>query len=161
MATGDPRSTFAARGGWWVVAQLPILAVAAVLPPVTGTGALMPVSSWSWLGAGLTSVGIFFIAAGLVALGEALTPFPAPRAQAGLRTHGIYAVVRHPIYSGLIVASLGWALWWQSMFGILFSIAVFAFFDRKAAEEERRLAEQFAAYAPYQKRTRKLIPLLY
>jgi len=153
--------SFTTRGGWWVVAQLPILAVAAVLPPVAGTGALMPVSSWAWLGVGLTLVGILFIAAGLVALGEALTPFPAPRAQAGLRTRGIYAVVRHPIYSGLIFVSLGWALWWQSVFAILFSIVVFAFFDRKAADEERRLTTQFAAYAQYRKRTRKLIPLLY
>ena len=161
MASRNSHSTFAARGGWWVVAQLPILAVAAVLPPIAGTGALMPVSSWSWLGVALTTVGIVFIVAGLVALGEALTPFPAPRAQAGLRTHGVYAVVRHPIYSGLIFASLGWALWWQSVFAILFSLVVFAFFDRKAADEERRLTTQFATYAQYQKRTRKLIPLLY
>ena len=158
MASSD---SFTARGGWWVVAQLPILAVAAVLPPVAGTGELMPVSSWSWFGMGIVLGGMFLIAAGLAALGAALTPFPAPRARAGLRTHGVYAVVRHPIYSGLIVASLGWALWWQSVLAILFSVVVFVFFDRKAAEEERRLITQFSTYAQYQKRTRKLIPLLY
>lgn len=161
MSTRDTSSSFAARGGWWVVAQLPILAVAAALPPFVGSGALMPSSLGSWLGVGLVLAGMFFIVAGLVALGAALTPFPAPRAHAGLRTRGVYAVVRHPIYSGLIFASLGWALWWQSAFGILFSVVVFVFFDRKAAEEEKRLTAQFADYARYRQRARKLIPLIY
>ena len=35
-------------------------------------------------------------------LGNSLTPFPKPRADNKLKTSGAYAVVRHPMYSGLI-----------------------------------------------------------
>jgi len=42
-------------------------------------------------------------------LGEGLTPFPKPPAQAQLVRRGVYAMVRHPVYAGLMALSLGWA----------------------------------------------------
>ena len=38
-------------------------------------------------------------------LGNSLTPFPKPRADNVLKTQGAYAVVRHPMYSGLIFSA--------------------------------------------------------
>ena len=47
-------------------------------------------------------------------LGESLTPFPKPPAEAQLVRRGIYAKMRHPIYAGLIALSSGWAYLWGS-----------------------------------------------
>jgi protein-S-isoprenylcysteine O-methyltransferase Ste14 len=37
-----------------------------------------------------------------------LTPFPKPIEGGSLVTHGVCAVVRHPIYAGLIMGTLGY-----------------------------------------------------
>lgn len=153
--------SFTARGGWWVAAQVPVLIGAALIPLATGAGALMPGQGLQWAGVAATMLGLAITAAGLLALGDALTPFPRPRQNAALRTHGIYARVRHPVYGGLIIASLGWSLWWLSALGAVYALLVFVFFDRKSAREEIWLAAKFPGYADYRRRVRKLIPLVY
>lgn len=161
MSSIDRQASFAARGGWWVVAQAPVLLGAIVLPLAAGDGALWPQQWLQWFGVALVFVGFALTAGGLVALGDALTPFPRPRPDAALRTDGVYALVRHPVYSGLVFASLGWALWWSSGWGAAYTVVVFAFVDRKAAREEKWLSAKFPDYADYRYRTRKLIPLIY
>ena len=81
--------------------------------------------------------------------------------RARLRQSGIYAWVRHPIYGGLVLASLGWSLSWLSLPGLLFSVVVLLFFDRKGAFEERLLRARFPEYAGYARRVRKLLPWIY
>lgn len=153
--------SFVARGGLWVAWQVPILIGAAALPVASGYGPLWPQHPLQWLGVVATVAGFSMVSAGLIALGDALTPFPRPRSDAALRTRGIYAWVRHPVYGGVIVATLGWALWWLSGLGALYAVLVFTFFDRKAHREERWLREVYPDYPVYQARVRKLIPGIY
>ncbi len=161
-SAGDGRTgSFTARGGWWVLAQIPVMLVAALLPVATGAGGWAPAAGLPMLGAALTAFGVGLSIAGLVRLGEALTPFPAPRAGARLRTDGLYARVRHPIYAGLIVATLGWSLWWSSAGGVVYAGLVFLFFDRKAAREEARLLAAYPEYAAYRRAVAKFVPWLY
>lgn len=158
MASPD---SFTARGGWWVVLQVPVLIGAATLPVVTGQGAWWPQQPLAWFGAALVMAGTGLTLAGLFTLGSALTPFPRPRANATLRTRGVYAWVRHPVYGGLIVATLGWSLWWLSVTGAAFVLVVFLFFDRKSGREEQWLSETYPDYAQYRARVRKLLPGIY
>lgn len=153
--------SFSARGGWWVVAQALVLLCAAAIPVLTANAGLWPVYPLQWLGVALTAGGFFLAALSLIALGEAMTPFPAPRTEATLRTTGFYAWVRHPVYAGMVLGSFGWALWWLSTAGAAFTPVVFAFLDRKAAREEVWLRAKFPDYGTYQKRVKKLIPLVY
>lgn len=155
------KSSFAARGGWWVAAQIPLLIGALLIPGRTGTSAIEPISIAQWLGIGAAIFGLAFAAVALIALGKSLTPFPAPRDAGTLKTDGPYRWVRHPIYAGLTLATLGWALWWLSAVGVLYGLALAFFFDRKAVHEERWLREKFADYAQYQTRVRKLVPGVY
>lgn len=153
--------SFAARGGLWVLVQVPVLLIAAWLPVATGSGEWLPRGTLALIGVLLTACGAGLSVAGVVRLGEALTPFPAPRANAPLRTDGLYGRVRHPIYAGLVLATLGWSLWWQSAWGLAYAALVFAFFDRKAAYEEARLAAAYPEYARYRARVAKFVPWLY
>jgi protein-S-isoprenylcysteine O-methyltransferase Ste14 len=152
---------FAARGGWWVAAQVPLLAVAIALPLWTAHASGTPSHPVQWLGLALTAGGLLLALAGVLTLGRALTPYPRPRDSARLRTHGVYRWVRHPVYSGLLVGAFGWALVWLSVAGVAYALALGVFFDRKARREERWLRERFPEYAEYERRVRRLIPGIY
>ncbi len=158
---GQRISNFLARGGLWVLAQVPVMAGALLLPWYTGTGTIDTSSFVTLTGMLLTALGLLLLAGGVVALGRDLTPFPRPLGHTRLRRAGAYALVRHPIYAGLILASLGWALTWQSIAGIVFTLFVFLFFDRKSAHEETFLRARYSDYGDYCARVRKLIPLIY
>ena len=151
----------AARGGWWVLAQAPVMLGAFAVPLVWGAASFDGTNTIQFAGAALTALGIVLGVAGLLALGSALTPFPRPLDNAHLRQSGIYGWVRHPIYSGLIVASLGWSACWLSLPGLLSGAVVFLFFDRKSAFEESLLRSRFPEYRDYALRVRKLLPWIY
>jgi len=152
---------FTSRGGWWVLAQVPVMLVALVAPLAWGAGSFDAANALQIAGAVLTGLGSLLAIAGLASLGSALTPFPRPLATARLRQSGVYAWVRHPIYGGVILASLGWSMAWLSLPGILFVVIVVLFFDRKSAFEERLLRARFPEYAGYARRVRKLLPWIY
>lgn len=75
---------------------------------------------------------------------------------------GPYARVRHPIYSGILLAMIGTALFigeWRAVIGV---VLIFLAHWMKARREEKLLESQFGqAYAEYRKRTGSLIPRLY
>ena len=152
---------FAARGGWWVVAQVPLMFAAVLVPLQSGSPTLDAGGFLGGLGMLLSVAGLAVTAAGLLSLGRSLSPFPRPLDGAALRQSGIYAWMRHPVYAGLVVASLGWALAWHSVPGLLCAGAVAVFFDRKSDFEERMLRERFPEYDGYARRVRKFIPGVY
>ena len=75
---------------------------------------------------------------------------------------GPYARVRHPIYTGMLLAMMGTALFvgeWRALLGVLL---VFVTHWLKARREEALLAEQFGTqYLEYRERTGSLVPRLY
>lgn len=97
-------------------------------------------------------VGALLGVAGARALGRFRTPFPKPRENARLVQHGIYARVRHPLYTSVMLLSLGWALCWQSVVALLLALAQIPFFIAKARREERWLRERFPDYEEYARR---------
>jgi protein-S-isoprenylcysteine O-methyltransferase Ste14 len=152
------------RGEWYVVAQGVLFLLVGfgprALPGVPQWGA-----PWSWLslaaGVVLAAAGGALALAGLLHLGPNLTALPHPKDDAMLVKGGAYGVVRHPIYSGLILAAFGWALVNSSWLTLLYAFILLAFFDVKSRREERWLSRKFPDYAAYQKRVRKLIPFVY
>lgn len=153
--------SFIGRGGGWVLAQALILLLAGAIPVLTGNAGIRPIYLTQWIGAVLTTAGLVLSVTALASLDKAMTPFPRPRKDAALRTTGLYAWVRHPVYTGMIIGTLGWALWWLSFVGILYTIVMLVFLDRKAAREEKWLREKFADYADYERRVKRLVPFCY
>jgi protein-S-isoprenylcysteine O-methyltransferase Ste14 len=156
------RDGFGARGGWWVVVQLPLLLLGYLIPGWFGhaiTGSLASVLIYA--GLMLMVAGALLTSTGVVSLGRWLTPFPQPLPESQLRTTGAYALVRHPLYSGILFMACGWSLYSASVAGLAFDVVLFVFFDRKAAREEIWLAGKFSGYAAYRKRVKKLVPWIY
>jgi protein-S-isoprenylcysteine O-methyltransferase Ste14 len=152
------------RGEWFVVFQTFLFALIAFGP---GWIAVRPDLPATWRAAALVAglalgaIGLLLALAGLWWLGDNLSALPHPKDDATLVESGPYRVVRHPIYSGLIVGAFGWALMNTSLLTLIYAAILLAFFDIKSRREERWLARKFPDYAAYQARVAKLIPLIY
>ena len=114
-----------------------------------------------WFGYGIFILGTIIALIAAINLGKNLTPLPRPKENAELVQTGLYRLVRHPIYFGVIVLSIGWGVIQQSTLVWLYVIVIAIFFDIKSRKEERWLVARFSTYANYQGRVRKLIPWLY
>lgn len=150
--------SFTARGGWWVAAQMPLLAVAAILPPWSAAEWPLAVRATGWA---LLAAALLLGVAGARALGHSLTPFPRPLEDAEFCARGPYRFIRHPLYASVLLLAAGWALAWQSAAGLAFVPLLFVFFDLKARREERWLAERYPQYPDYCRRARRFIPGVY
>jgi protein-S-isoprenylcysteine O-methyltransferase Ste14 len=146
------------RGEGWVVLQVVLFAIILLTPRIPDV--MLPL----WLrGIG----GLFLLIGGIsgtwgvLALGRNLTAVPEPIEGGELVTGGPYAFVRHPIYTGIILGTLGWGLLRSNLLGVALAIAAFIFFDMKSRQEEKWLVEAYAGYPEYQRRVRKLIPWVY
>lgn len=146
------------RGEGWFVVQLVLFAIILLAPPVP------PMTFPLWLrilGLGILVIGGVFGTGGVLALGSNLTAFPKPIAGGTLVTTGVYSYVRHPIYTGLILGTLGLGLFRASLLGIGLAAVLFIFFDLKARREEKWLVEAYTGYEAYRKRAKKLLPWVY
>ena len=74
---------------------------------------------------------------------------------------GPYKIVRHPIYTGMIIGMLGTAIILVDIIGgVLFITSIFAL-TKKSREEEKLLLEHFSLqYEQYKKDVKMLIPFL-
>jgi len=150
-----------ARGEWYVVVQL-VLFVLIGFGPRTLPGLPAWNAPWTtigtWLGLAMMLAGGALAAGGLLKLGNSLTALPYPKDGSQLVDEGPYAIVRHPIYSGLILGAFGWGLWLHAWLTLVFAFGLFVLFDLKLRREERWLCERYPEYADYQKRVKKLVP---
>ncbi len=82
------------------------------------------------------------------------------REEPELVTSGPYAYVRHPIYSGLLLAMLGSAIALNPNWLAIFAASVL-YFLFAARVEEGHMTQRFPdVYPEYQRRTKMLIPFL-
>lgn len=78
-----------------------------------------------------------------------------------LVTSGPYRWVRHPIYSGLLLMALGWAVWRGRYSGFWGLAVLLLIFWIKARAEEQLMIQHFGdAYRSYKARVRALIPYI-
>lgn len=147
------------RGEGWLVGQLVLLAAVAVSP---ANGWTQPAGTIGLLGgAASIVVGLAVAGRGVLDLGSNLSPFPRPKGNAVLVERGVYRYLRHPIYAGLVLLSIGWSVARGSLVGLGVAVVLAVFFDLKARREEALLAETFPGYEGYAARTRRFIPGLY
>lgn len=74
---------------------------------------------------------------------------------------GPYRIVRHPIYTGLLLALIGTAAAIDEWRVVVAVICALIGFLRKIQVEEKRMRENFPEYSRYRQQTAALIPLLY
>ncbi|MEO8104861.1 MAG: isoprenylcysteine carboxylmethyltransferase family protein [Candidatus Saccharibacteria bacterium] len=89
-----------------------------------------------------------------------LTALPLPKEHGKLATRGLYRYVRHPMYSSVLLLSLGSALLSGQAFKYLLVGALAGLFYYKSVYEERYLTAKYPGYQAYAKKTGRFIPFL-
>jgi len=153
------------RGNRWVLAVFAVIGLlGAYLPAYTDRHEFWIIDGDAvrWLGV------VLFVAGGalrlwpVVVLGPRFSGLVAIQPGHTLVTTGLYGIIRHPSYLGLLVNSLGWALAFRSGVGVLLTVLTVPPLLARINSEERLLRSQFgAAYDAYRIRTSRMIPGLY
>jgi protein-S-isoprenylcysteine O-methyltransferase Ste14 len=117
---------------------------------------------WFLIGLALVAAGLGFSVAARIWLGRNWSGTVTLKEDHELIRSGPYAVVRHPIYTGMLAALLGTSIavgTWRALIGLaVMFIGLFI----KIRIEERFMAEQFGeAYARYRTEVPALIPFLF
>jgi protein-S-isoprenylcysteine O-methyltransferase Ste14 len=105
---------------------------------------------------GVIAIAILVIAG--INLGKSLTANPVPLEQATLKTNGLYAVVRHPIYLGLLLLGASIVLQSGSWLHVLVYAALITLLSVKARFEESLLLAKYEDYKQYASRVGRMLP---
>jgi len=150
------------RGEGWLLLQLLLLlaiVAAAMAFPLPVDSSVEQTARV--VGLGMLVVGLIVFGLGIVTLGSSLSPLPAPMPSAELVERGIYRFIRHPIYTGLILAALGGSIYTVAPLALGLTALLAVVLDLKSRREEIWLRERFPEYKAYAARTRKFIPGIY
>jgi protein-S-isoprenylcysteine O-methyltransferase Ste14 len=153
------------RANRWVIVAFAIIGLLATyLPAYTDRKEF-----WTLDGDTVRWIGVVLFAAGgalrlwpVFVLGRRFSGLVAIQPGHTLVTSGLYGVIRHPSYLGLLLNALGWALAFRSGVGVLLTAMLILPLLARIHAEERLLRTQFGGeYDVYCNRTSRLIPGLY
>jgi len=121
---------------------------------------LFPWAPWEfWIAALITAAGLLFSVWARVYLGRNWSGVVTIKQGHELIDTGPYALVRHPIYTGLLVAFIGSAMALGEWRGLLAVLIAWAALWRKLRLEERWMTERFGEqYVAYCQRVPALVP---
>jgi|SRR5580692_2571010 protein-S-isoprenylcysteine O-methyltransferase Ste14 len=154
----DPADRWVVAAFWWIGL------LAAYLPAYTDRNGF-----WTFDTEAIRWLGVFLFAAGgalriwpVFVLGHRFSGLVAIQPQHSLVTSGVYRIIRHPSYLGLLVSSLGWALAFRSGIGVLLMALTIPLFLVRIRAEESFLRSEFGRdYDVYCGGTSRLIPRVY
>lgn len=115
-----------------------------------------------WVGVALTAAGLLFSVWARVHLGRNWSGFVSLKADHKLIRTGPYRFVRHPIYTGLLIAAIGGVLVADTPDGIIGFALVLLAFSIKIRREELLLTQEFGdEYLAFKQNVPALVPLLF
>jgi protein-S-isoprenylcysteine O-methyltransferase Ste14 len=153
------------RSNRWVLAAFGLIGLLLAYVPAYTDRA----DFWTIDGDVVRWVGVVLFAAGgalriwpVFVLGHRFSGLVAIQPGHTLVTTGVYGLIRHPSYLGLLGSSFGWALAFRSGVGVLLVALLIPPLIARIDAEERLLRTQFGGeYDAYRRRTSRLIPGIY
>ncbi len=110
------------------------------------------------LGLVVAIIGFIISALSVLQLNKNLTVFPTPKTDSELITFGMYKLSRHPIYTGLILFTFGYAFYKVSFLKLVIAFVLLLLFYFKTKYEEQQLLQKFSDYKEYQKKVNRFFP---
>ena len=123
----------------------------------------LPFAEWTfWTGAAVTAAGLIFSVWARRHLGSNWSREVTVKQGHELIRTGPYAIVRHPIYTGLLIAFFGCAIARGEWGGLVAVVLVFIALWLKLSLEEKWMREQFGqAYDLYSRQVAALLPFVF
>lgn len=116
----------------------------------------------AYTGLEITVAGLAFAVWARLSLGRNWSALPELKSDHQLSRSGPYGIVRHPIYSGFMLATVGTAIAFGEVGGLVSCALVILAWGYKARLEEAFLSQQFGpAYDQYRREVKALIPLVW
>ena len=141
------------KGRMLVFLQFALIIILAMYPDSTTVDSRINI-----LGTVFVAIGLILLFGGFRGLGKSLTANPVPNQDGVLVTKGIYSVVRHPIYLGLLIITFGLVVssgvWGQ----IIVWVALAMLLVYKMRWEEVLLTAKYKDYAEYMTKVPAIIP---
>jgi protein-S-isoprenylcysteine O-methyltransferase Ste14 len=141
------------KGKRLVFLQLALIIVLALFPDSATVDQRLSIG-----GTILLAIGLVVLFAGFKGLGKSLTANPVPIEDGKLVTTGIFSIVRHPIYLGLLVVTLGLVVSSGVWAQIIVWVALLVLLVYKMRWEEVMLSKKFKGYTEYMATVPALIP---
>lgn len=150
---------------WWGGALLVVGMIALVLAPVAslaGWLSALAIPGAAWLGGVLAVGGTLFTFAAQWTMGTSWRIGVDPSERTALVTGGLFGQVRNPIFTGMISASLGFALWVPNAVALIAVVAIVAGLEIQVrlVEEPYLARVHGAAYRAYAARAGRFLPWL-
>jgi protein-S-isoprenylcysteine O-methyltransferase Ste14 len=144
-------------GNLLVLGQFVFIGVLFGVPPEPGFSLAQELQAALAL---VSLAGVAILLISFVNLGKSLTANPVPLENSTLKTSGLYSIVRHPIYLGLILLAVSAAIQKGGWIHVTSAISLLVLLSFKARFEERMLLEKFDGYAAYSAKVGRMIPLV-
>ena len=141
------------KGKRLVFLQFALIIVLAIFPDSVNVSSALNIG-----GTVLIAIGLVLLFAGFRGLGKSLTANPVPNADGVLVTTGIYSIVRHPIYLGLLIITLGLVVSSGVWAQIIVWIALVVLLVYKMRWEEVLLSAKYKGYAEYMAKVPAIVP---
>lgn len=113
-----------------------------------------------WTAVAFLVFGAFITLIAVLQLNVHLSPFPSPLPGSKLIVNGIYKLVRHPIYTGILMGFFGFAIIADSGYKLIVTLILSILFYFKTIYEEKRMMEVYPDYAQYKQRAGRFFPKL-
>jgi protein-S-isoprenylcysteine O-methyltransferase Ste14 len=153
------------RSNRWVLGVFVVLGIAlGFVPAYTDRIGFLTIDGAAirWLGVVLFGAGGILRIWPVYVLGDRFSGLVAIQPGHQLVTSGIYGIIRHPSYAGLMINSIGWCLVFRSGAGLILVALFVPALLARIRSEEALLQSQFGAeFDAYRARTSRLIPGIY
>jgi len=141
------------KGKRLVFLQFALIIVLAIFPDSLDVDPTL-----EYVGIAMIAIGVVTLFAGFRGLGKSLTANPVPNEDGVLVTKGIYSIVRHPIYLGLLIITLGLVISSGVWAQIIVWVALAVLLTYKMRWEEVLLTAKYKGYADYMTKVPGLVP---
>ncbi len=143
------------KGRMLVFLQFGLIIILAMYPDSTTVDSRLNI-----LGTVFVAIGLILLFAGFRGLGKSLTANPVPNQDGVLVTTGIYGLVRHPVYLGLLIITFGLVVSSGVWAQIVVWLALAMLLVYKMRWEEVLLLAKYKGYAEYMNKVPAIIPNL-
>lgn len=162
LAAFQPDASWPERCAAGLFAVALVLGLVAPIAAMLGFGPLWHNDLWRLAGAGIALIGVGLTFMAQLAMGTEWRIGVDPQEETELVTTGMFAVVRNPIFSAMMIADIGFFAMVPNVFSAIATVALFAGIEIQVRKVEEPYLHKLhgAAYDDYAAKVGRFVPFI-